>query len=429
LPFSGSLTVFLLIAGSCSLVLRKLRKSSVVDAIRGADPPEASARRATRLYRASGKIIRSVNISLGARDVIRRLRSYKTPIIVFILCAFLIIVPINFLNTIQSKEFIGYTGVGLCDVIITLRYSGDIAERYAAVLETLAADKDVAAYAGRITANFRIMNPDGKYENISVQNGDFASFPIPYTQGRAPAADHEIALSLLNARDYVKSVGDTIEIIADGTPVMLTVSGIYQDLTNGGKSAQAYLAAKPEDILWYAVLLDLAEGAGVAAKMDGFSALFTPAKVTDINTYALQTLASTIRQLEDVTLAVLVVSLAVAILITALFTKMILAKDRRQIIIMKGLGFTSAHIQTQYVTSCVISLLTGLALGVAAANTLGELLAGALMSGLGAAKISFIADPLMSYAVCPALLLCAVIAATLLSTRSVYKYDNYIFTE
>lgn len=426
LPLLGALAVFVIIVGSCAVVLRRLRKVSVVEAMRGNDSNGKQGGKAFPVYKSR---FRNVNISIGARDVVNRLRSYVMPIFVFTLCAFLIVVPVNFLNTLQSPEFVGYTGIGYCDAVITLRYSDDIGERFAAVFEALAADKDVSAYAARVTANYKVLNLDGKYENISIQNGDFATFPVPYLHGRAPAADGEIALSLLNAQSFGKDIGDSIEIFADGKATDLTVCGIYQDLTNGGKSAQAQLPYQPEKVLWYAVSLSFLNDVDTASKIEGYSRMFAPVKVTDIEGYMSQTFASTIEQLKTVTGVVSVVSIAIAVLITALFIKMLLAKDSSQITIMKGLGFTSAHIRTQYLSAILLSLFLGLTLGMIAAGTLGEGLAGVLMSSMGASKISFVINPYISFIVCPVLLLTAVIATVMLSSRSIQKQNNYIVSE
>ena len=58
-----------------------------------------------------------------------------------------------------------------------------------------------------------------------------------------------------------------------------------------------------------------------------------------------------------------------------------------------------------------------------------ELLAGALMSSMGASSISFVIDPVMSFVICPSLLLGAIVATTLIITRQVGKYENYIIFE
>jgi putative ABC transport system permease protein len=175
--------------------------------------------------------------------------------------------------------------------------------------------------------------------------------------------------------------------------------------------------------------LNFSKTADAAAKIAGYGETFAPAKAISVEGYMAQTLATTIKQIEGVTLTVAAISIAASILITVLFLKLILAKDHRQIIIMKGLGFTAAHIQTQYIAASVICLLGGLAAGTAAANTLGETLVGLLMSGMGASKISFIIDPFMSYAVYPCLFLAAIILAAIYTTGSIKKSGNYVITD
>ncbi|CAM5707299.1 Peptide ABC transporter permease OS=Lysinibacillus sphaericus OX=1421 GN=LS41612_16905 PE=4 SV=1 [Lysinibacillus sphaericus] len=61
-------------------------------------------------------------------------------------------------------------------------------------------------------------------------------------EGNAPKEDGEIALSYANAsKDGLdKKVGDTVIVkVAGALKRILTVSGIYQDITNGGKTAKA----------------------------------------------------------------------------------------------------------------------------------------------------------------------------------------------
>jgi putative ABC transport system permease protein len=157
--------------------------------------------------------------------------------------------------------------------------------------------------------------------------------------------------------------------------------------------------------------------------------MFAPAKVTGIEEYMKQAFTSTILQFESVTLAVSALAIAIAMLITGLFLKMMLAKDRNQITIMKGLGFNSRHIRKQYISASMLCLIAGLVIGTILANTLGEVLAGALLSGMGASKISFVIDPLISFIVCPVLFLIAVAAAALISARGVDRLGNYIISE
>ena len=425
LPMLGALAVYAAIAGYCTLVLRKLRKVSVVEAIcgvrEGGKQPMTFPLHRSRLL--------GVNSALGVRDVCRRFRNYAMPIFVFLLCAFLIIVPINFLHTLQSPSFVGYMGMGNCDAVITLRYSGDVETRYDDLLETLKKDDAVTTFAPSVIANYKAESTDGEWEHLRIRIGNFETFPLPYLSGGAPEASGAIALSQLNAQGLGKQVGDSILVQVEGELVPLTVCGIYQDLTNGGKTAQAFLPYTSEEVLWYNVSVNFAAGVNLETKLAEYNEAFAPAKAIGTVDYIAQTFAATTRQLEQVTGILTGVAVFLAVLITILFMKMLLAKDRGQLAVMKGLGFTNAHLRAQYIAALVLSLLVGLGLGLLAAGNLGEGVAGLLMGTMGASHIDFVINPWATYVACPLLLLLTVVLTTWLSSSAIQKSPNRIITE
>ena len=63
-----------------------------------------------------------------------------------------------------------------------------------------------------------------------------------FGKGSAPDREGEISLSHANASQdgLNKKVGDEVVVKVGGTEKTLKVSGIYQDVTNGGKTAKAY---------------------------------------------------------------------------------------------------------------------------------------------------------------------------------------------
>ena len=67
-----------------------------------------------------------------------------------------------------------------------------------------------------------------------------------------------------------KKVGDEVVVKVGGTEKTLKVSGIYQDITNGGKTAKAHtsLSVNEEAVLWYVVYMDVATGVDKQEKMD-----------------------------------------------------------------------------------------------------------------------------------------------------------------
>ena len=201
----------------------------------------------------------------------------------------------------------------------------------------------------------------------------------------------------------------------------MQVSGIYQDITNGGKTAKAPIAPNHETALWYTVSLDVKTDIG--EKIDEYAEAFYPAKITDIDGYLDQTFGNTIGQLKLLTLLAVLIAVLVAMLITSLFLKMLIAKDSSQIVIMKSLGLSLKDIQLQYITRALVVLNTGIILGTVFSNTIGQSMIGAVLSMVGASKIEFIINPVHAYILSPVALIIIVTITTLLSIVSMKNFN------
>lgn len=98
--------------------------------------------------------------------------------------------------------------------------------------------------------------------------------------------------------------------------------------------------------------------------------------------------------------ASIVATLATALLtllVTTLFMKLLVAKDRYSIAILKSIGFTSRDIRRQYLTRSVTVLGMGVITGTLLANTLGELAGVAIVSSFGASAFHFEVNPWFVY--------------------------------
>jgi putative ABC transport system permease protein len=243
-------------------------------------------------------------------------------------------------------------------------------------------------------------------------------------KGTAPQQENEIALSFLNAGEMEKQIGDTVTLVIEGQEREMVVSGIYQDITNGGRTAKATLPYNPQTVLWYTVNLNLVADVNIDEKVLEYSQLFDPARITDTASFVSQTVGNTVQQLTNVTVVTVVVGLALSVLITSLFMMMLITKDSNQIAIMRSLGFSLKHIRTQYLTRALFLLVFGILLGTLFSNTLGQQLVSLVLSLQGASRIRFVIDPLQAYVMYPLILLVTVAATTLLSTRKGIKETN-----
>jgi putative ABC transport system permease protein len=422
LPLAAACSIFLMVTISCMVILRQFNHISAVEALRSGSAGE-SMRRIPLLTLKRGRAL-NINAYLGLRDVLQRARLYGLLAFVFFLCAVIIIIPIHFLTTIQSPTFISYMGTGQSDLRIDLRQSEDVAQRFNEAVVYLRNDPDVTRLSPLVTSQFTLLQDDGTQETLNIETGDFSLFPLDYLQGTAPQQAHEIALSFLNAREMEKQIGDTVTLIIEGQEREMVVSGIYQDITNGGRTAKAAMPHNPQTTIWYTINLNLAPEANIDEKVLQYAQVFDPARVTDTASFISQTVGNTVQQLRTVTVVTVVVGLAVSVLITSLFMMMLISKDSNQIAIMRSLGFSLRHIRTQYLTRALFLLAFGILLGTLFSNTLGQQMVSVVLSLQGASRIRFVIDPLQAYVLYPLLLMFTVVVTTFLSTRTGIKEIN-----
>jgi putative ABC transport system permease protein len=413
------LLVFLAIMAYVNGVLKHFQKISPAEAIRFGVSQEKSA--GARHFRLDRIRLIGTNVFLGIKDVLARTKLYATMLAVLVISAFIIIVPQNLHNTISSKDFITYMGIGDSDIRIDIQQTDHIAEKAAEIAAAMSNDGDISKYAVLTTKMFRVRMDDGTEERIKVELGDHLVFPLTYSEGRAPSAENEIALSVTNANEMGKKVGDVISVIIAGQAQNLTVCGIYSDITNGGKTAKAVFSDDSADIMWSVVSGDLSEPSLTDAKIVEYTERFEYAKVSDIDEYIVQTFGSTIDSVGKASLAAIAVALTTAALVTLLFMRMLVARDRYSIAVMKAFGFTNSDISTQYIARSIFVLMIGVVLGTLLANTLGKALAGAAIASFGASAFEFTVNPWFAYLLAPLMMACVVLFATVTGTLDAGK--------
>ncbi|WP_315118282.1 ABC transporter permease [uncultured Clostridium sp.] len=419
----GILIVFLAIIAYVSKVLKRFRKISATEAMRFGISQEKSA--GAKSFVLSKNRLFDTNIFLGIKDVLTRKRLYATMVVVFVISAFIMIIPQNMYNTISSKGFITYMGIGDCDMRIDIQQTDNISEKASEIVAAMDNDSDFAKYAVLTTKTFTVKMKDSSEESIKIELGNHSVFPVTYSKGRAPTAEDEIALSVINANELDKKVGDVITLVAQGKEKNFTVCGIYSDITNGGKTAKAAFTDDSANIMWYVIGAELADESLIDSKVSEYASKFGFSKVSSIDEYITQMFGATLSAIKKASSAAIGVSLIITLLVTLLFMKMLVAKDRYSIAVMKAFGFTNSDITVQYVSRSVFVLIVGIIFGTFLANTLGEMLAGMAISFFGATSFKFTVNPLSAYILCPLMMVCSVLIATIIGISGIEKIRIY----
>jgi putative ABC transport system permease protein len=400
IPALAVCAMFVLFIAFCGAVLRRTEKITPIKALVTGDAAKKSKIAETlRLGRGFGRL----NFFLGFRDIVIRGKTYLTLLIIFILGVFILLTPINLYTTIDSPNFITYMGIGRSDIRVDISSAQNSSALFAQVVSRVMQDSAVGAYQMLTTYRYETTDSDGLAAYINIEVGEHEIFPISCTEGRLPQSG-EIALSNLNSEALGVSVGDTVVAVGEQGGEELTVSGIYQDITNGGKTAKAKNISISGTRLWSVINLQLKSGSDAQRVLEDYRAEFPGIKANRLNDYKSQNLDAFMSAMFSASLLGIVLAVVVLTIITTLFAYMLIALDKQDIAIMRAVGFSFKDIQKQYVARILSTLFFGIAFGAILSSTLGSGIVNTLGGTIGVSRIRFEVNPLMAYFMFPALL-------------------------
>lgn len=415
--FVGAVAIFVVIMLYVNGVMRSFHKISAAQAIRFGAPHEAP--KSTKSFQLSKNRLFSRDVFLGIKDVLSRKKLYMTMLMVLVISSFIMIVPQNIYNTISSRDFMTYMGIGSCYMRLDIQQGDRIAQTTDMIADAMAQDSSISKYTVLTSAMFDMSMDDGTVQRLKVELGDHSSFPIEYSKGRMPQLETEIAISVMNADDLEKTVGDKISLIVDGREKSFTICGIYSDITNGGKTAKALFKTEQATVLWSTIPVEFYDNSVKDMKISEYRDKYPLAKVSDIDDYIDQTFGPMVDAMQKVSYAAIAATILLSILVTLLFMKMLVAKDRYPIAIQKSIGFTNSYIIDQYITRSAIILIFGVLIGTFLSNTLGELIGVALISSFGASSFHFEVNPFFAYLLAPLLIAVCVCIATIIGVSDI----------
>ncbi|WP_321385070.1 ABC transporter permease [uncultured Enterococcus sp.] len=415
----GVLLLWFLILAYVYLLLNRFKKISAVKAIRTNGSEEKVSMRKPISLQAFKWL--PTNVFMGVVDVVSRKKMYLTMLLVFMLASFIMIVPGLTYQSMSSESFTEYLGYGQMDMMASL-YQDEETDAHAKQLaKKLTTDEEIEAYNEITTKPFKVKSQNGADSILTVELGDHNNFPVEYTEGKAPIQENEIALSQLNVEEYQIELGDTITIVKNGEEKELILCGVYSNIFNGGKTAKAAFTDTTTETMWKSYFIKLNDPSQADGKMAEYKAALPFAKIYNVSLYKEQIFGPTIQSIGGVALGSIAVALLITGLVTALFMKLLVVKDKKEIAELKAIGYTNKDISAQYLSRSLIILVAGLLLGTLLASTLGPVLASVMMSmmGMTAFKLS---GSLLIYLGCPVLMF----LMTALTTKLINKKAGII---
>ena len=406
-PILTVLVLTLGVIGFTWLALGRIGRISAIEALRSGT--SASLRPRRQRWRLSGLRRLPVQVWLGAREALRSSNALLLGVLA--LCTLTMVLPANVATTLSNPQIATYLGAGQADLRIDVRSR---VQDLATVEKRIDSDPRVTRHATILRRSYKMATTAGGWETVLIDIGDHEAFPMKYLSGHGPTTNDEISLSYSQAQVTGAKEGSTVTVqTADGKKD-LTVTGVYQDITNNGKTAKATFD-DGAPALWQIIYANFRSSDQASAVARDLRQEYPGVQAIGMNQYASQFFGATGSQVRLITTMACVIALGLSFLITVLFTVLIVSRERPQICVLMALGSTRRDIAGQYLIRFGVLALTGIALGLLAAFTLGSSTIGALMATRGAPDLELLPNPWLVGMALPGALLATVAGAVALA--------------
>lgn len=368
-------------------VLKRLRQITPLSALQGIAGLEPAKRRPKAMLAPTTG--RGVNAKVAWANIRRSPSRHLTILAVACLITLALLVPFRFGSTARSPEFVTYMGIGEYDLRVDLLLRDDAIPVADTITAALAGDDRVARMEVFTQEVETTISAEGESSPLRIDYGDPAAFPLRYGNGRAPETETEIGISEINAERLDVSVGDALTVLGPDGPVTFAVSGTYQDVTNGGKTAKA-LPGPTMDAPNPAVMIaiEAAEGASLEDIQATITQVAGDVKVADTGTYVRQMTGDIIRVMDTIAWVFAGVAVIIAALMAGLSIRLMQVQERKANAIQGALGFSSLHLRWQYLARIMLMMAIGVAIGIVLATPVGNLFGNALFSTIGVSGLS-----------------------------------------
>ena len=409
IPILAVLVLAAVIVGFTWLSLRRIGRISTIESLRSGT--SASLRPRRQRWRLSSVRRLPVQIWLGAREALRPSNALLLGVLA--LCTFTMVLPTNVSTTLSNPQVATYLGVGQADLRIDVRTG---VQDLATVEKEVDSDPRITRHTTVLRRSYKMSTSRGGWEPVIIDIGNHEAFPMKYISGRGPSTDDEVSLSYSQAEATGAKEGSTVTVQTADEDKDLTVTGVYQDITNNGKTAKATFD-DGAPALWQVIYADAHSTDQASAFAHDLNEKYPGIQAIGMNQYASQFFGATGSQVQRITMMACVIALGLSFLITVLFTVLIVSRERPQIGVLMALGCTRGAVARQYLIRFGVLALTGIALGLLGSFTLGSSAIGAVMSDRGAPDLQLLPNWWLVGLVLPGALLATVVGAVALALR------------
>lgn len=431
-----AILVAVVVIFSAYLSTSKIKKLTPMDAIRSGNNGERFKRKG--LIKLSDSRLK-VTSFMAINDVFSELKKYMILLVASAIGVWLIVMPINTINTLRSENIANWFSMIKSDIIIAeerfteVITSGDKEEyiKYIGDIENVLSEKGVKCEKvfSEVLFKFSARKGDNSVKTLSMQGVNSSTSDYVYDQGSAPEYENEVAITHIIAKKIDAKIGDTIYINTSDEEKPYIVTAIFQSMNNMGEGIRFH---ENEDVDYSAVM----GGFGIQVKLsDEYNEAEKEEIIADLNDdypeEVVQTMSEFINsmmggiadQIASLKYVIIVLVICINILIVVLMQKMFFIREQGQMGMLKAMGYSNKDIILWQTKRIMLVLFVGIALGTVTGTLFTQVTSGQVFKIMGASRIEFQINPLEVYLVYPLAIYVITIIACVLTMFKVRKID------
>lgn len=415
---------------------RKIRRFSPIDAIHSGETGERFRKKG--FLRLEKSFLPPVPF-MALNDIFSGIKSYISMILIFILGTLLVILPVNTINTLRSDDLITMFNMAKSDHVISTELLfnpnednlAKVNDQLAEVRELLARHQIKADVFQEIIFRSNVSKGDKRTNSISFHGrGGVTTDQYDYIEGTPPQNTHEVALSYITANQIGAHVGDDVKIKIGGTTKTYTVTAINQGMNNMGECVRFH----PDEELDYhyaagnfgiqITYKDAPDNETLAARKKILEQQYPEANIYSAGEYISYMIGNVAGQLDSMKTLILTIILGINILVAVLMVKSFITKEKRELALLKAIGFKNNALILIQTLRIGFVLLLSVIIGTLISSPLSSLIITPIFHMMGAQSIEYDIRAVEVYAVFPLIMLAATACAAFLSAQGLRNISS-----
>ena len=276
-----------------------------------------------------------------------------------------------------------------------------------------------------------IKKDEKRTNSISFQGmGGVKTDEYDYLEGTAPQNVHEVGLSYITAERIDAHIGDDVKIKIGDVEKTYTVTAISQSMNNMGEGVRFYQDAELD--YNYAAgcfgiqvnYKDNPDKAALAERKELLENLYPDAKIYTPGEYIGYMIGNVAEQLDGMKILILSIILGINALVAVLMVKSFITKEKREIALLKAIGFKNNALILWQTIRIGIVLIVSVLMGALVSSPLSPLIITPIFRMLGAYSIEYDIRALEVYMIFPLIVLGVTALAAFVSAQGLRKISS-----